>query len=183
MPDGLTPGRDSLRPALVQLALAVAVLAAVGVVAGAVWQWVWTPPTGVVLDHRWVADSEASLRGTFSATGWYVVVGSVAGLVGGALVALFLDRVPLVTLLGVVLGSALGAWLMFVVGVALGPADPQGLAGAADEGTRLPAALAVSGASPFIALPAGALIALTLVFLGLSAVHRAQSEDTAESTA
>ena len=177
MPDGVTDGRRPLRPALLQLALAVVILAAAGVVAGVVWQWVWTPPAGVVVDHRWVAEDEASLRGQFTGTGWYVVVGSAAGLVGGALVALFLDRTPLLTLLGVVLGSALGAWLMFVVGVALGPSDPTVLARTAEEGTHLPAALDVSGTSPWIALPAGALVAVALVFLGLSAVQRSSGAD------
>lgn len=172
MPDRVSPDRGSLRPALVQLALAIAVLAVAGVLAGVVWEWVWTPPHGAVLDHTWKPLDESSLRGQFTGTGWYVVVGSIAGLVGGALVALFLDRQPLVTLLGVLVGSALGAWLMYVVGVALGPDDPVEAARTAKDGTHLLGSLDVSGASPWIALPAGALVALTLVFLGLSAVHR-----------
>lgn len=167
---------DWLKPVWVQFLVAVAVLAAFGALAGVVWQWVWTPPVGVVLDHEWVPVSETSISQQFSATGWYVVVGSIAGLLAGALVALVLDRSPLVTLLGVVLGSLLGAWLMYVVGVALGPADHQELARTAEEGTRLPRALSVSGASPWVALPAGAMVSLALVFLGLAAVHR-----TAES--
>jgi len=173
----VTRGRSSRRTALVQLALAVAILAVAGVVAGVVWHWAWTPPSGAVVDHRWVAEDEASLRGQFSGTGWYVVVGSVAGLVAGALAALLLDRTPLLTLLGVVLGSVLGAWLMYLVGVALGPSDPAELARTAKDGTHLPAALSVSGASPFIALPAGALVAVALVFLGLSAVQRSSGAD------
>lgn len=181
MPDGVSDeassGHGTVRPALVQALLAVVLLAAVGVVAGVVWEWLWTPPTGVVVDHRWTAVDEASLRGQFTATGWYVVVGGVAGLVGGALAALLLDRAPLVTLAGVVVGSALGAWLMYLVGRALGPGDPVAAARAAKEGAHLPAALTVSGASPFIALPTGALVALSLVFIGLSAAHRSSGAD------
>jgi hypothetical protein len=66
----------------------------------------------------------------------------------------------------------LGAALMYRVGVALGPSDPVRAASSAKEGAHLPAQLAVSGGSPWIAFPAGALVALALVFLGLSAVHR-----------
>jgi hypothetical protein len=168
---------DRLRPALLQAGLAVLVLAVAGVLAGAVWEWVWTPPTGVVVDHEWVALDESSLRGQFSGTAWYVIVGAVAGLVGGAVAALFLDRVPLATLVGVVVGSVLGALLMYRVGIALGPGDPVHAAATADEGAHLPARLAVSGHSAWIALPAGALVALTLVFLGLSAVHRSDVGD------
>jgi hypothetical protein len=61
---------------------------------------------------------------------------------------------------------------MYYVGVGLGPSDPAQLALVAKDGTHLPAELTVSGRSPWIALPAGALVALALVFLGLSAVHR-----------
>lgn len=177
MPDRVSRDHDSLRPALVQLAIAVAVLAVVGVAAGVVWEWVWTAPVGVVVDHRWLAQDEVSLRGQFTATGWYVVVGAAAGLVGGAVVSLFVDRFPLVTLVGIVVGSALAAWLMYRVGVALGPADPATLAQTAKDGTHLPARLSVSGASPWISLPAGALVSLAMVFLGLSAVRRPSSDD------
>jgi hypothetical protein len=165
-----------VRQGLVQLALAVLVLAVAGVLAGVVWEWLWTAPDGTVVDGAWVAQDEASLRGVFSATGWYVVVASVAGLLGGAVVGLFLDRFPLVALLGVVLGSLLGAFLMFRVGVALGPDDPVEAARRAADGAVVPGVLDVSGGTPFIALPTGALIALALVFIGLMARDRVTSD-------
>lgn len=161
MPDRVRSG--SLRPALVQLALAVLVLAAVGVLAGAVWAWLWSPPDGAVVDGVWVARDEDSLREVFAGTGWYVVVASVAGVLGGAVVALFLDRFPLVTLAGVVLGSGIAAFVMARVGVALESVDTE-------QGD-----LAVTGASPYIALPAGALVALALVFIGLMAKDRVKA--------
>jgi len=171
MPDWLTVERPPLRAALVQLALAVGILVVVGAIAGVVWEWVWTPPAGAVVDHTWTALDEASLRGQFSGTGWYAVVGSVAGLVGGALVALFVDRFPFVTLLGVVVGSVLAGLVMYADGHTLGPADPAAIALTAKDGTRLPGQLTLSHLSPWIAFPAGALVALCLVFLGLSAAH------------
>jgi hypothetical protein len=169
MPDRLSASdlRPAVVPAAVQALVAVAVLAATGAVAGVVWEWVWTAPIGVGADHKWLAQDEAGLRGQFSGTGWYVVVASVAGLLAGAVVALFLDRVPLATLLAVVVGSVLGAWLMAKVGGALGPADPVQLARTARDGAHLPGRLAVSGRSPWVSMPSGALIALALVFFGL----------------
>ncbi|GAW51423.1 MULTISPECIES: hypothetical protein [unclassified Nocardioides] len=178
--------RSGTRAALLQFLLAVAVIAALGALGAVVWNWVWTPPVGVVSDHQWLAEDEAGLRGQFSSTGWFVVVAGVAGLLGGALVALLLDRVPLLTLVAVVVGSVIATWLMIEVGSALGPPDPRHLALTAEEGTHLPADLTVSGAapgdlprglgflrySPWIALPTGALVGLTLVFLGLSARAR-----------
>ena len=184
---GDQPGERSGTPAVVlQFVLAVVLLAAVGALGAVVWNWVWTPPVGVVSDHQWLAENEASLRGQFSSTGWFVVVASVAGLLGGVLVSFFLDRVPLVTLLAVVVGSAVATWVMLQVGAALGPADPHHLALTAKEGTHLPGQLQVSHASPddvpgwlgftrhspLIAFPTGALVGMTLVFLGLSARAR-----------
>jgi hypothetical protein len=173
MPDGLTGARrGTVGTAVVQALVVVAAVAAVGAVAGVVWEWVWSPPSGVVVHHQWVATSEAALRAEFTGTGWYVVVAVVAGLLAGAVVALVADRRPLLTLAALVAGTALGAWLMRLVGVALGPGDPVGIARTARAGTHLPDMLRVSGASPYVAYPTGALVALAVVFLGLSAVHK-----------
>ncbi|GAA4721106.1 hypothetical protein [Nocardioides conyzicola] len=156
-----------------QLGLVVAALAAVGALAGVVWQWIWTPTAGVVVDHRWTAGDALGLQHEFSGTGWYVVVGTAAGLLAGIVIALVADRVPLLTLAAVVIGSVVAAWLMLTVGTALGPADPAVLAKTAADGTKLPMQLTVSGRSPWISLPSGALIGLVLVFIGLSPRHPA----------
>ena len=151
-----------------QLGLVVAALAAVGALAGVVWQWLWTPTIGVVVDHRWTAGDAIGLQHEFSGTGWYVVIGAAAGLVAGLAAALLVDRKPLLTLAAVAVGSVLGAWLMLIVGTTLGPPDHTTVARTADDGTRVPIELAVSGHSPYIALPAGALLGLSIVFIGLS---------------
>ncbi|GAA1475851.1 hypothetical protein GCM10009623_02970 [Nocardioides aestuarii] len=143
------------------------VFAAVGSLAGVVWELWWTPPTGVVVDHAWVPD-DAGLRELFTGTGQYVVVALVAGLLAGAACAWFVDRVALLTLVTVVLGSALGAWLMLQVGLLLAPPDPAVAARTAADGTTLPGALEVSGAGALASLPAGALTGLVVVFIGLT---------------
>jgi hypothetical protein len=180
MSDQLTAPADPIersrgRSGLVQLVLGVVLLAGIGALAGVVWDWVWTPAVGVAVDHAWVAEDEAGLRGQFSSTGWFVVVASGAGLLGGVVVALLWDRIPLLTLLAVVVGSVAGTWLMLQVGAALGPPDPEHLALAAKDGTHLRARLEVSGRSPWIALPVGALLGLLLVFFGSSAGSRRTS--------
>ncbi|MEP9365536.1 hypothetical protein ABLE68_21390 [Nocardioides sp. CN2-186] len=169
------------RGAVVQAAIIEAVFCVVGVLAGVVWQWLWTPAMGGVLDHKWAPADAIALSEQFSSTGWYVVVGAVAGLVTGAVVALFLDRAPLLTLAAVLVGSALAAWLMYLVGTALGPADPTVLAKTAADGAMIPEQLTVPGKSPYIAIPVGALIGVALVFLGTS-VRRTSHEVSADQS-
>ena len=112
-------------------------LVVAGALAGVVWVWLWTPPTGVVVDQRWVQD-ESGLRGDFSATGSYVAVAAVTGLLVAVLLGVLFDRAEIVTLLVVLVGSVLAGWVMYRVGLALSPADPRSLADSAEDGTRLP---------------------------------------------
>jgi hypothetical protein len=154
-----------------QAVFIVAVFAAVGVLAGVLWEWLWTPPMAVAAQQA-VQPTLESARGQFSGTAWYVVIASLAGLFTAAVLALAFDRREIVTLAAVLGGSALGAWLMLVVGTALGPADPQTVAATAADGTRIPMDLDVSGRSPYLAMPAGALIGLVVIFFGVGRLHR-----------
>ncbi len=170
-PTGST-GSGGIWTALRQFVVVVVALGLAGALAGLVWEWRWTPPTGVVVDHQWLQD-EAGLRASFSGTGTYVVVAAVVGLLVGAALAALFNRREIVTLLGVLVGSALAAWVMLRVGLALGPEDPVVLARTAAKGVHLPGRLVVSGKSPFVALPSGALLGLVVVFFGLSRRHPA----------
>lgn len=149
------------------VAIVLLVFAAVGALAGMLWEQWWTPPTGVVVDHAWVPD-DAGLRELFTGTGEYVVVALLSGLLAGGFCAWFVDRVALLTLAAVAAGSVLAAWLMLQVGTALAPPDPALAARSAAEGTALPGTLEVSGAGALASLPAGALTGLVLVFIGLT---------------
>lgn len=165
--DGSTATGSRLVSGLRQLVLVVGVFLAGGALAGVVWEWIWAPPSGVVLDGRWRLDPEG-LRGDVSGTVLYVLVAAVAGLLLGVLVGVVFDRWEVVSLAGVVVGSVLAGWLMWRVGQVLGPADPQELAATAGERARLPGELDVAGRSPFVAFPSGALVGLLAVFVGLT---------------
>lgn len=164
-------GRGQRGHVLRRALLVLAVPLLVGAVAGVVWEWVWTPPLGVVSHHHWVQD-EVGLRADFSGTGLYVLVAAGAGLLAGLAAALVSRGREIVGLAALVVGSLLGGWLMYRVGVALGPPDPDALARSASASTRLPGVLTVSGVSPFLALPAAALVGLTVVFLSPSRSSR-----------
>jgi len=164
------PTRGMLLAGLRRTVVIVVAFAAVGALAGVVWEWLWDPPVGFAYGHKWLPDLPAA-RAEFSSTGWYVVVASVAGLLTAAALAMVFDRWEVLTLVAVLAGSALAAWVMLQVGQALGPPDAQAVAATADDGTRIPSDLTVAGKSPFVAFPATALVAVIVVFFAFTRRH------------
>ncbi len=172
MPDGVTaPEPTRFRQALPYALEAAAVLvlfAAVGAACGSIWFWVWPQPTGTVFDNNWFAD-EAGLRKVFDGTAWYVVLAAAGGLLAGALATVFARRSPLVTLVAVIVGSFLAAWLMLRVGLQLSPTDPDVLAKTTEDGAKLPGRLSLEGGhSPYLVWPLASLIALMVLNFLLS---------------
>lgn len=154
---------------MIEVVVLVAVFAVVAVVCGWLWHAVWEPPVGVVVEGRWYP-SENDLRAVFDGTGWYCVVGGAAGLLLGALAGWFARAAPVLTLVAVVLSSALAAWLMYVVGTHANPPDPRTLAAGAEDGSRLPGRLSLEGGrSPYLVWPLASLVGLMVAnFLGAS---------------
>jgi hypothetical protein len=169
--------RPGWQVAALQALLIVAVFAAVGLAAGWLWFRLWDVPKGVVSGGLWYT-GEAGLRDDFEGVGLYVAISVAAGLVLGALAAWLLHRSELVTLIAVVAGSALAAYLMLQVGQHLSPADPHELAKTAQDGTELKGALRVRSWSPRGAFTFGALVGLALVYA--VSVSRTPSEVRAE---
>jgi hypothetical protein len=118
----------------------------------------------VVVGRVWYADPDAG----FSGTGLYVLIGACVGLLVGVACGLVAARQPVLTLALVVLGSGLAGWLMLWTGTIGGEADPQQRAAEAADGTELSGTLTVSGWSPFVAFPAGALAGLSAVLLAVA---------------
>ena len=172
MSDELTtsaaPGgwRATLWPGLRQAAVIVVAFAVTGVVGGFLWEALWSPVKGEVAKHVWYPVSWDRAEPTdFAGTGWYVVIGLVIGVLVGGLAAWLLDRAEVVTLAAVVVGGLLAAYLMRVVGLHRGPGDPQRLAKTAANGTKLPSELTLANWWLLAVVPAGALAALSVVFL------------------
>lgn len=122
----------------------VAVLTAAGALVGVLWQWVWSPPSGVVIRQQWFP-IPGQVGQVFDGTGLYVLLASLTGAVVTALLVWAWPGDELATLLAVAVGSMLAGWLMYTVGHALGPDDPQVLAKAAERGTELPSDLRLAG--------------------------------------
>jgi hypothetical protein len=136
----------------------------VGLVAGLVWEAVWSPPTEVVQQHQVFYTGYDSLRRVFAGTGLYVVIGAVASALTAFVCALLTRQREIFVLVGVSVGSTLAAFVMREVGVRRGPSDPAVLAKTSADGTPLQGALHVSGHSPYLVWPMTALFVLALVF-------------------
>jgi len=160
--------RDRSRRALlppVRVGLLVLLAYAVlGAAAGVVWEWVWTPPGQVIVQHHVLYDSYSSLRRVFSGTGLYVLVAAAASALLALLVTVLVRGRELVVLVAVVLGSALAAALMWRVGTLLGPGDPATVAAHTTGRTTVPGNLTVVGKSPYLIWPMVSLFVLALVY-------------------
>jgi hypothetical protein len=168
--DRARPGLSAPGSPLRTVLLVLLAYAVVGAVAGAVWEAVWTPPGQVIAQHHVFYDSYASLRGVFTGTGLYVVVGAVASALVALLVALLARGRELLILVLVVVGSAIAAVVMLKVGTTLGPADPATVAVHATKRTAVPGQLTVEGKtvlmvkSPYLIWPTFSLLILAVVF-------------------
>jgi len=145
--------RTSLARRLVLASLGVLLL---GVVAGLVWLWLAHPAEwearngGIVL-------TEAASRGQFSVVVVFVIVGVVASVLSGWLVARFLPGLGWLLTPVVVALTAVASVVAWRVGVELGPPSPASVPGTT-VGDRLPSELAVDGVAPFLVWPIFGLV-------------------------
>ncbi len=175
--------------AVVQAVLFVLAFAVSGAFAGLVWERLWDAPEGIVYQGEWFLEP-AGPDYVFSGTGWYVIAALVAGALTGLALCWLWPRHELTSLVAIALGSMLAGWVMFKVGHALGPQDPQLLAAGKADFSRLPSDLLLVGAderprlftfdsSALAAFPVGAMAAATFVLLVTSG--RRSSRDASSS--
>lgn len=158
------PGRD--RRAAWPVAVAVALLVA-GALAGVLWWALWTPPTGVALAGEFVLDSDGA-RSAFDATGTFVLIALVLGLVAGLVIGWVTRRDELAVVGVATVAAVLAGLLMYAVGHLLGPPDPASLADGAEDYAPLVGDLTVAGRAPWLALPGGLLVGLVVTLLGFA---------------
>jgi hypothetical protein len=155
------------RPPWVAVLAVLVAYALVGVVAGLLWEAVWTPPTQQVQDHAVYYTSYESLRRVFTGTGLYALIGAAGSALAALVTCLLARRRELLSLLAVLVGSVIAAGVMWKVGTSRGPVDPTTLAAHAANGTKVSGPLQVSGHSPYLVWPMASLLVLALVFFGL----------------
>lgn len=130
----------------------------VGVAAGCVWERLASPAEWEVTRTS-LSMGEAASEGQFAVIVVFVVVGIVASLLLGGVLAWSLRDMGWVTTPLVVLATAGASVIAWRVGVHLGPPDPSSVKDVA-VGDHVPARLAIDGLAPFLAWPVFGLVGL-----------------------
>lgn len=133
--------------------------AALGAAVGGLW-WVWWSPgfDGTVYatqdGARWLPEPfDPGFADTFTGTAQYVILGAAAGLLLGVAVAFAMRRRPVPGLAVATLGAVVAAAVMYLVGTAPSPPDPQSLATEQTIGDTFPGNLEVVGWTPYLVWP------------------------------
>jgi hypothetical protein len=158
----LTPER--LRGFFVDLAIVLAVFAALGALGAVLWnQLVDLPHYTRTADGG--ALDQVQLAGIVGIDGWFAVIALVLGVAAGVALLLLRPGEPVEMVILVALGGAFAAWLMLEVGVHLGPGDPGAALRTAAPGSQVPVQLKPQATGVEFAWPIGAVLGALLVLL------------------
>lgn len=138
-----------------------------GIAAGFVWLWLAKPAEWEVRSNGIVLD-EAASRGQFSVIVVFVIIGAVASLVWGMVVAWVMHDLGWPSTPLVVMGAVVASVIAWRIGVELGPPDPRSVTGAA-LGDTIPSRLGIDTIAPLLVWPLFGLIGLigtTLIGVG-----------------
>lgn len=174
------PGRSSPagRGAGRDVVVVLGSLLVLGLLCGVLWSLVASPAEFTKVSNGASMDEDQIGR-QFAVDGWYVVIGALAGLGAGLVLAWKRSRDPLLTTVLLVVGSVLAAVVMALVGHLLGPGDPRAALRAAKVGGHVPQRLDVGlrpvrpfgpylrdTAALYLCWPVGALAGALFVLLG-----------------
>lgn len=166
----------------------VAAGAALGALGGWLWYHWWAPAnTGTIYDTtlgvRWFDITDHGITHQFDGPAQYAVIALGLGALLGSAAALLGHRQALAALGGLVLGSALAAYASWAVGTALSPPDPEEFATKANIGKEYPAALELSGWTPLLCWPLGALAAFCLTIAVRSTIREFRRQQVGQQEA
>jgi uncharacterized membrane protein YeaQ/YmgE (transglycosylase-associated protein family) len=133
-----------------------------GTVAGLVWPELVDPVT-VTRDKLGVVTRELALSEQFDNDGWYAVLAAAGGLVLGVVLTAWRRTNEVVTLVAVVAGACLAAWVSAQIGLWRGPADPNQVLAHAKSGATALDRVKVSATGAYFVWPIAAVVGALVV--------------------
>jgi hypothetical protein len=170
--DGMPGTTSTTRRLLLRVLAVLALFVAGGAAGGVLWERLWDAPIGVAFDGRWFLEP-AGPDFSFEGIALFVLIAFPLGLVLAALVGSWRGH-ETVTVVTVLVSASVAAVVMYAVGSALGPPDPQALAAGRPDLTPLPGDLGLTApdqgrvqwhSTALVALPAGAMTGLVGAYL------------------
>jgi len=146
------------------------VLLVLGLVAGLLWPQL-VDPVRFVRTANGISSDEVQLAHQFDDEGWYVVVAVVAGALAGAVLTAWRSRDPLATLVLLLVGASLAAWVMTKVGEAVGPPAVTSVLRDAEVGATAPGPVEVRTWAAYLVWPISALFGSTVVLWARRGSH------------
>ncbi|MFC7725033.1 hypothetical protein ACFQW6_07950 [Nocardioides sp. GCM10028917] len=171
-PDGSTSSTGEVSGILRRVLWVLALFVVGGAAGGVLWERLWDAPTGLAYQGRWYLEP-AGPDFSFEGIALYVLIAFPLGLALAVLVGLWRGH-ETVTVVAVLVSAVIAAAVMYAVGTALGPPDPQALAAGRPDYTPLPGDLGLTApddgrvrwhSTALVVLPAGAMAGLLGTYL------------------
>lgn len=178
LPEAVEPSHR-LGSALREAAVVLGCFAALGLIGALVWWQVVTLPHYTV-GAQGAAMDEPELAKQVGLDGWYAVIATVGAVLAGTLIALRFQRDLVLTVVLLVLGGALAAWVMREIGLWLGPPDPHSVLKGAHQGATVPVRLSITMPAVYLVWPVAALLGAVGVVWGTEPRKKANEEPAPE---
>jgi hypothetical protein len=133
-----------------------------GVAVGLLWPQVVEPVT-VTRNDFGLETGEVALAHRFDHDAWYALLGGGAALLLGVGLTLWRRAHETATLVTVVLGALLAAWVSSVVGTATGPEAAEVVLADAEMGASAPDQVLVTADAAYLAWPLAAVLGAVVV--------------------
>jgi hypothetical protein len=146
----------------VDVLVVLALFVVVGALLGALWPQL-VDPVVVTRNEFGLLRDEAALSRQFDNDAWYAVLACLGGAVLGLVSMAWRRTNEVVTLLAVVVGAFLAAWVSAEVGTWLGPEDPTVVLRKAAEGATAEAMVVVESGVVRLLWPMAAVVGALLV--------------------
>lgn len=159
---------DRGRGLLLDVAIVLGWFLAAGILGALLW-WRITPLPAYTRTSDNAVMPATEFGKQVATDGWYFLIAAVFGVLSGIVLSVWRHRDPVATVLLVLVGAGLAAWVMLRLGLTLGPADPRGVIHDLPVGGKAPLRLQPQAHGVWTVWPIAALLGSLAVLLGTTA--------------